>query len=133
MTGDLFTVRVHEESAQITSITLQPAACITTEDCFRASSERRALTRGKPGAILLIITGVGAVSREAISGYCDGETLTALAILGNSPVDEVIANAILRRLPIECEARYFTSEGDALSWLQNKGCSVAMGDNQSVS
>jgi hypothetical protein len=120
VTEDRFTVRLHEASSRITRITLLPTARITIEDCVRASSERRALTRGEPGAILLKVTGVGAVSREAISGYSDGATLTALALLGRSPVDQVIAIAILRRLPRDCPARYFTFEGDAISWLQNE-------------
>lgn len=118
MTECLSNVWVQEAGPGITEMTLRPSGSITIEDCVRACSERLALTGGEPGPMLLKITGVGSVSREAVSGYGDGATLTALAVLGRTPVDRVIANAILRRLPISCPARYFTSEENALDWLQ---------------
>lgn len=105
----------------ISRITLRPSARITEADGLRTREELLALTGGSRGGVLLDITGVGSVSREAISVYSSAVTVSAFAILGSTPVDRVIAHGLLG-LPLPaCPSEYFTDEAAALSWLQTVG------------
>ncbi|MDR6505546.1 STAS/SEC14 domain-containing protein [Arthrobacter oryzae] len=105
----------------ISRITLRPSARITEADGLRTREELLALTGGSRGGVLLDITGVGSVSREAISVYSSAVTVSAFAILGSTPVDRVIAHGLLG-LPLPaCPSEYFTDEAEALSWLQTVG------------
>jgi hypothetical protein len=112
-------VRVARVRQGISRITLRPNARITEEDGTRTKEELLALTGGARGGVLLEITGVGSVSREAIGVYSSAVTVSAFAILGASPVDRVIAHGLLG-LPLPaCPSRYFRDEDAALDWLQH--------------
>jgi hypothetical protein len=108
---------VNRVSPGVARIVLRPNACITDDDCFRTGAELLALTGGKPGAVLLQVSGVGSVTRTAISLYCEAAAVTAFAILGRTPVDRVIAHTLLRLAPRACPTEYFTDEEEALIWL----------------
>ncbi|MFF1383335.1 STAS/SEC14 domain-containing protein [Arthrobacter sp. NPDC058288] len=102
----------------VSRITLRPGARVTEEDGIRTREQLLALTGGARGGVLLDITGVGSVSREAISVYSAAVTVSAFAILGRTPVDRVIAHGLLG-LPLPaCPSEYFTDEDEALTWLQ---------------
>jgi hypothetical protein len=105
----------------LTRIILRPNARITDDDCVRTGAELLALTGGKPGAVLLQISGVSSVSRTAISLYCEAAAVTAFAILGDTPVDRVIAHTLLRLAPPKSPTKYFTDEEKAVFWLQTTG------------
>ena len=112
-------VSVGRVSQGISRITLRPSARITEEDGQRTREELLALTGGTRGGVLLEITGVGSVSREAISVYSSAVTVSAFAILGSTPVDRVIAHGLLG-LPLPaCPSEYFTDEDEALNWLHS--------------
>jgi hypothetical protein len=112
-------VRVARIQQGMSRITLRPNARITEEDGARTREELLALTGGARGGVLLEITGVGSVSREAIGVYSSAVTVSAFAILGTSPVDRVIAHGLLG-LPLPaCPSRYFTDEDAAIDWLQH--------------
>ncbi|MEO5317566.1 STAS/SEC14 domain-containing protein [Arthrobacter sp. CC3] len=111
-------VSVGRVSQGISRIRLRPSARITEEDGRRTREELLALTGGIRGGVLLEITGVGSVSREAISVYSSAVTVSAFAILGSTPVDRVIAHGLLG-LPLPaCPSEYFTDEEEALTWLR---------------
>lgn len=104
-------------SEGIVRITLKPGARMTAQDGAFARDTLLALTEGAPSLVMLRITGVGSVSREAISFYSGASTIHAFAIVGATPVDRVIAHA-LRGLPQPpCPTQFFTSTQDALEWL----------------
>jgi hypothetical protein len=103
----------------IVRITLKPGVRITAEDGLRTRGELLALTGGARGGVLLDVTGVGSVSREAVGVYSAAVTVTAFAILGRTPVDRVIAHGLLG-LPLpSCPSAYFTDEEEALRWLRS--------------
>lgn len=108
-------------SPGVIRIILRPNARITEDDCVRARAELLALTGGKPGAVLLQVTGVGSVNRAAISLYIEAAAVTAFAIMGCTPVDRVIAHALLRMAPLNCPTKYFTDEEEAVIWLRATG------------
>ena len=45
----------------------------------------------------------------------------AFAVLGDTPVDRVIAHTLLRLAPPKCLTKYFTDEEKAICWLQTTG------------
>lgn len=101
----------------ILRISLHPGSRITGEDGTMVRDQLLARSGGAGTAVLLQITGVESVSREAVRFFSEAATITAFAILGNSPVDRVIAHG-LHGLPApRCPTRYFSDEQQALSWL----------------
>ena len=69
-------VRVVRVRQGISRITLRPSARITEEDGVRTREQLLALTGGTSGGVLLEITGVGSVSREAIGVYSSAVTVS---------------------------------------------------------
>lgn len=111
------TVTVKADGEGIVRITLPPGARITAADGTSVRERFLALTGGTACAVLLEITGVHSVSRDAFRFVSQAVTVTAFAILGSSAVDRVIAHA-RRGLPKpQCPSRYFTDEQEALTWL----------------
>lgn len=101
----------------IVRIVLKPGARMTAEDGARARQELLALTGSKPSVVLLQITGVGSVSREAASVYSGAKTVRAFAILGSTPGDRVIACESPGHPKPQCPTEYFTDLNGAFHWL----------------
>lgn len=113
-------VSVDRISKGIVRITLNPGARMTAEDGAYARENLLAITGGEPSVVLLQITGVGSVSREAISVYSDAATVRAFAILGSTPVDRVIAHGLLGLPRPQCPTQYFTDAQEAMHWLSGQ-------------
>ena len=77
----------------------------------------RALANGRRMPVLLVITGVVGVSVEARHVYSTSIAASAFALVGESPVDRVIAHYLLRSKTESIPARFFTSEAEATDWL----------------
>lgn len=82
---------------------------------FADTIERLAAAGSLP--LLITLTGVESISRSARDVFSATRSLTAVAVVGVSPVDRVIANFLLGGEVQPCPTRYFTSESDALKWL----------------
>ena len=70
--------------------------------------------------LLLVLTGVEAITRSARTVFSGARSLEAVAVLGVSPVDRVIANFLLGGTTQPCPTRYFSSEPEALAWLKSR-------------
>ena len=68
--------------------------------------------------LLLILSGVESITRGARDIFSAARSLSAVAVLGISPVDRVIANFLLGGEVQPCPTRYFSREADALTWLK---------------
>ena len=68
--------------------------------------------------LLLILSGVESITRGARDIFSAARSLSAVAVLGISPVDRVIANFLLGGEVQPCPTRYFSREPDALIWLK---------------
>jgi hypothetical protein len=111
-------VAVENTGEGIIRITLRSGDRVTAEDGIRVREQYLALTGGAGAAVLLQMTGVESVSRDAFRFLSDAPTITAFAILGSTPVDRVIAHG-RRGLPLpQCPSRYFSDEQEALAWLR---------------
>ncbi len=78
----------------------------------------RSLAAGRRMPVLLVITGVVGVSMEARQVYSGSIAATAFALVGESPVDRVIAHYLLRSSSETIPAQFFTSESAAVEWLR---------------
>ncbi|MCC9175173.1 DUF7793 family protein [Arthrobacter sp. zg-Y179] len=78
--------------------------------------DRLAVAHSLP--LLLTLTGVESISRSARDVFSAARSLSAVAVIGVSPVDRVIANFLLGGEVQPCPTRYFSEEGDALNWLR---------------
>lgn len=67
--------------------------------------------------MLLTLTGVESISRGARDVFSSARSLSAVAVIGVSPVDRVIANFLLGGEVQPCPTRYFSGENEALDWL----------------
>ncbi|MCC3277264.1 STAS/SEC14 domain-containing protein [Arthrobacter sp. zg-Y20] len=68
--------------------------------------------------LLLTLSGVESITRGAREVFSAARSLSAVAVIGVSPVDRVIANFLLGGEVQPCPTRYFSSEADALIWLE---------------
>lgn len=82
-----------------------------------AGAAVRALANGRRMPVLLVITGVVGVSVEARQVYAGSIAASAFALVGESPVDRVIAHYLLRSKTETIPAQFFTSEAEAIDWL----------------
>lgn len=102
----------------IIRIKLPEHAAVTGAQAEEASAAARSLAAGHFYPILMDVTGVVSVSREARDVYNRSEAGCAYALLGQSPVDRVMAHYFLGPDSPDRPAAYFTSEADAIGWLE---------------
>lgn len=99
-------------------VTLPAGDVITEDHALQTRNDLLHLTGGNTVPVLLNLTGVCSISREARSIYSNATTVAAYALLGETPVDRVIAHFLLGTEPPSCPSHFFTSEADALAWLK---------------
>jgi|SRR5919205_278636 hypothetical protein len=68
-------------------------------------------------AVVLQLTGVHSVNRTVRAAYAAIPSVSAWAILGESPVDRLLGHFLLGGEFSSVPAQYFTTEKDALDWL----------------
>ena len=83
-----------------------------------AAAAARALAAGRRMPVLLVITGVVGISIEARHVYANSLAVAAFALVGEGPVDRVIAHYLLRSKIPTIPAQFFTSETEAVEWLR---------------
>jgi len=67
--------------------------------------------------MLVDMATTASVTRQARGVFAKPCAASAIALLGASPVDRVIANFVLGVSSLPCPTKYFTSEPAALRWL----------------
>ncbi|MCU1511378.1 MAG: hypothetical protein JWO34_1218, partial [Arthrobacter sp.] len=80
----------------IVQVTLPPNEEIAGAEARVAGAAVRALAHGRRVPVMLVLTGVVGVSVEARQIYVSSIAASALALVGESPVDRVIAHYLLR-------------------------------------
>lgn len=111
-------IRVRMTDQGIIEVTLPPDQVIEGRQAYAARAAVRSLAQGRRTPVLLGITGVLGVSVEARNVYVNSVGPSAFAIVGESPVDRVIAHYLLRWKTETTPAQFFTSESDAITWLR---------------
>ena len=97
----------------IIEVVLPPNQEIEGPEARIAGNAARSLAAGRRMPVLLVITGVVGVSLEARQVYTGSIAASAFALVGESPVDRVIAHYLLRSRSETIPAQFFTSESAA--------------------
>lgn len=108
-------VRVIEPG--IIEVLLPPNQEIEGREARVAGAAVRVLANGRRIPVLLVITGVVGFSMEARHAFTGSIAASAFAVVGESPVDRVIAHYLLRSGTEAIPAQFFTSESEAVQWL----------------
>ncbi|RKR13541.1 hypothetical protein [Arthrobacter oryzae] len=102
----------------IIEVLLPPNHEIEGPEARVAGDAVRSLAAGRRVPVLLVITGVVGVSVEARQVYTGSIAATAFALVGESPVDRVIAHYLLRSRSETIPAQFFGSAPEAVEWLR---------------
>lgn len=102
------------------SMVLPPGAVITGGIAARAAEEFQELARAGDKPLLLELTGIEAITRSARTVFGTAHSLSAVAVLGSTQVDRVIANFLLGGDLPPCPTKYFSSKADAMAWLESR-------------
>lgn len=102
----------------IVEVTLPPNTVVRSREAQAAAAAVRAFADGRRLPLLLTVTGVLSVTNDARLTYTNSVVVSACALLGESPVDRVIAHYLLRARSDSVPARFFTSEAEARDWLR---------------
>ncbi|MBG6215427.1 MULTISPECIES: DUF7793 family protein [unclassified Cryobacterium] len=97
-----------------------PGAHIQVEDARAAMAKVNEVCQQKQHAMLVDMTAVGSVSREARAVWSIPCSASRIALLGKSPVDRVLANFFLGVHVPPCPTRFFTSRSEAVTWLSTR-------------
>lgn len=116
--AEQITVDLSEDG--IVEVTLPPNTVVRSPETRAAAAAIRAFADGRRLPVLLTVTGVLSVTNDARLAYTNTSFVSACALLGESPVDRVIAHYLLRAKSEAVPARFFTSEAEARHWLRER-------------
>ena len=111
-------VRVWLTDGGIMYVKLPENGEVSVVHAAAAAQVVRDFSGGKPYSLLLDLTGVKSVSRRAREIYGQPQATTAHALLGDGPVDRVLAHYLLASSPAGLPVKFFESEPEARQWLQ---------------
>ena len=101
----------------ILRLTWARGASITEADAEGAMAKVNALSGTRRHPMLVDMATTADVSRGARAVFGRPCQASRIALLGSSPVDRVLANFFLGIHKVPCPTKFFTSEPDALAWL----------------
>ena len=109
------TVRV--DATGLMRLTWVPGVHITGALATEAMDLVDGLNGDRVRPLLVVMTRMGGLTREARLVFTRECSVSRLALLGSSPVDRVLANFVLGVHSMATPIRFFTSEPAALAWL----------------
>jgi len=98
-----------------------PGVKITGDLARDAVAAVNLVCAGRRLPMLVDMTGTGDLTRDARVVFAQRSSASAIALLGRSAVDRVIANFALGVSPVPVPTRFFTAEPVALAWLRDVG------------
>lgn len=102
-----------------------PESQVDADDAHASIEGMRSLS-GTARPLLLEISGVS-LSNAARAAFAHAQPATAVAMLGSSVVDTVMGAALSRH--DHCPHAYFTSQAEALAWLDSLAAQPAGGSH----
>lgn len=99
-----------------------PGVTISGDLAREAVAALERICAGQRRAMLVDMTATGQLTRAARVVFAQESAASAIALLGKSAVDRVIANFALGVSPVPVPTRFFTSESVALTWLRDVSC-----------
>ncbi|MCO1660098.1 STAS/SEC14 domain-containing protein [Pseudonocardia humida] len=111
------TVTLHLEQGGYVRCDWRRGTRITGELARGAIKRLDELNDGIKRPLLVDMRGTASLTREGRQAFAEEYSASKVALLGESPVDRVIANFTLSVIVMSIPTRYFTSESAALAWL----------------
>lgn len=97
-----------------------PGSYVDERDALSAVTVMNKVCAGRGRPLLVDMRNAGSTSSGARDVFAMPHAASRVALLGESPVDEVIAIFFTRSHEPPRPTRYFTSEAEAIIWLS--GC-----------
>jgi hypothetical protein len=113
--------RLEEGADGIVRLTWDRDLRVTAELAKRAMAAVDAVNAGRRRPLLVCMARTTALDREARAQFGEKTSISAMALLGETPVDRLLAASTLGRALAQAPARYFTDEGEAVAWLLETG------------
>lgn len=98
-----------------------PGVKISGELACDAVAALERICAGRRRPMLVDMTATGDLTRAARVVFAQKSAASAIALLGRSAVDRVIANFALGVSPVPVPTRFFTAESLAVAWLIDVG------------
>lgn len=95
-------------------LTWQPGTIVEVEDARNVLESSFLFVDSVPYAILIDLGGIFSISTAASYAFADDHRVLAAAMLGDTPMDRVLAAQSSRAIH---STRLFSSEPDAIAWL----------------
>lgn len=114
---EVFTVTVDVASEDFLHVRWTPGAVVTETDAEALKSRAAELSSGRTLPMLVEMASMKWIDRRATAIFSAPWPLARMALVGASPVDEVIASFYTSRHNHACPTRFFTSMDDAMTWL----------------
>ncbi|WP_159618804.1 STAS/SEC14 domain-containing protein [Arthrobacter zhaoguopingii] len=103
----------------IIHLVMDQDSTVTTEDAESIVGLVDALAGVEGRPMLAEMANTGTVTRGARAVFAGARAASRIALLGSSPVDQVIANFYIAVNAPPCPTRFFTSPRRAVAWLQS--------------
>ena len=94
-----------------------PGAVVTEIEATALKSRAAELSSGRALPMLVEMASMKWIGRRATEIFAAPWPLARMALVGASPVDEVIATFYAARHTPSCQTRFFTSMDEAVTWL----------------
>lgn len=113
--SDIVTVTLSRQG--ILHVRWRPGAVVTETEAYALKSRAAELSSGRSLPMLVEMASMKWIDRRATQIFSDPWPLARMALVGTSPVDEVIASFYTSRHHPACPTRFFTSTDEAMTWL----------------
>jgi hypothetical protein len=114
---EVFNVTVDVASEDFLHVRWTPGAVVTETHAEALKSRAAELSSGRTLPMLVEMASMKWIDRSATAIFSAPWPLARMALVGASPVDEVIARFYTSRHNHACPTRFFTSMDDAMTWL----------------
>lgn len=114
--SDIVTVELSGQG--ILHVRWEPGAVVTETEAHALKSRAAELSSGRSLPMLVEMASMKWIDRRATQIFSDPWPLARMALIGTSPVDEVIASFYTSRHHHACPTRFFTSTDEAMAWLK---------------
>ncbi len=102
-------------------LTWEPGVRIDGELATAAMAMVDELNAGQQRPLLVTMTDIAEVTRSARQAFTRECSASRIALLGDSPVDRMLANFFAGVFRAPVPTRFFTSEAAAVGWLLDAG------------
>jgi hypothetical protein len=110
-------VTVKLSSQDVLHVRWRPGAVVTENDAKALKTRAAELSAGRALPMLVEMASMKWIDRTATELFSEPWPLARMALVGTSPVDEVIASFYTSRHNHACPTKFFTSMGEAMTWL----------------